>query len=285
MSTVKLSKEFSNTITQLQNKFPQLTSAQEVQFRTDLSSSSKAKRETAKQRLVFGSVSYILKRVLGCPQIQTQEEVEDTVMEILRDMLENAEKYNPTYNTKFISYMERIISDDIGTHATGLSKKDRQFISKYNEAQSMLSSKNKKVSEKELADYMGVAKFSTIKNKISAIKNFSCPVSLDTPKTMDKDTIDMKDYLEASDYKYKNPEDEIVEKLMAERTKKAILSLPKREMEYLKLNLDLDGSGENPLSARKIAELSGKSRTTVSNVINTALAHVQELVEDKNFAA
>ena len=76
----------------------------------------------ARNHLVYGSIKYIVKCVRSNPRITSPDEIYDTVMDVLSDMAENAFKYNPSKNVKFITYMQHIINDKIPNMPRGFQQ-------------------------------------------------------------------------------------------------------------------------------------------------------------------
>lgn len=275
----KISEELSKLMNQCQKKFPPLSAEEEKKYRELLVRGNSQEKINARNRLVYGSLTYIVKCVIKNPKIKP-DDIYNTVMDVTAEMLNNAFRYNPDFNFKFITYMDRLIKQTILRHAYPLSADDTKFYNRYLELKSEYAASGYDPSDEDLFRHFDMAKFSTFRQKISSIDNIIRQKSLDTPIAYgNPDSDNLASQLES---RFQTPEDEYLATEIKTNLEEAIQNLPEVERKYLLLNIGYDNQ---PMSARQIAIQEGSNRTTVSNKINKAKEEIRKYFQDKNMAA
>lgn len=274
-STILFSQEFKSFLNDLNGKYPYLSTEEEKVLRNQLADGS----VEARNRLVFGSVNYVVKQVCKNPFVN-QKNAEDVILGVLYEMLDKAFSYKPEFDVKFITYMNHTIENKIWDLVSSVSTSDRRTLRNYNAVVARLG---KDCTDEQIAVELGV-KTSTIKDLKLRTDRATYTYSFDAPASDDDDG--RGSFLENQLHgDALNPEAEFMEWNAYKTLDDAIAKLPPKEQLVLNLAWGLVPGNPVPLSLREIEAKTGIGRMTVSKLKKSAEDHIKQYLDNAGFAA
>lgn len=274
-SSIHFSQEFRSSLNSINGKYPILSSEEEKVLRNQLAAGSLEARD----KLVFSSLNYVIKQAKKNSFV-TNENIEDVVFGTLIEMLDKAFSYDPSHNTKFLTFMSHIIDNAIWNLACPATTHDRRFIREYNAVVSRLGKEN--ATDKAVADALGM-KTATVTDLRKRIDRATYSYSFEGSDSDDDDERGsfIENMLHGED---SNPESEFMLWNAYQTLDKAIARLPKRQQLIINLSWGLLPGKPEHLSLRQIAEKTGIGRMTVCNLKNQAEDSIRQYMEDAGYS-
>ena len=276
---INLSKNFKEFIKTTNKMYPFLSNEEEVELRNKLAEGS----VEARDRLVYGSINYVVKCVLRNPYVK-ETNAEDVIMGVLAEMSDKAFSYDPKYGTKFITYMGHTIENAIWDQVSELSVNDRRFIRKYTSACEKngfspvgeLSEEQNEILAKELQ-----ISPKTIQRTRERIDRGTYSYSMDAPISND-DGLSLE---EMCHNEQSNPEEDYFEWNEYKTVSEAMNKIKnKKGKEIIELSYGML-TGSKEMSIREISELTSIGRMTVHNLKKATEKELKDILEEMDYVA